>query len=296
MTELTNLTEFTNLTNMTNLTITQIIGMYQHIAQLLQPLREITISLFPNMPNAPSLPDLPYPISPTASQSTAEGFSTGTALRDFTDFPNPRSAESIDGGKAAAYPKGGFTAPYSLPQFYGYSVLNSGSLSANVEFFTAVNPDIFGSIGSTVSTGSIGSSGSATINPTQKTLNNITKQYSTAVTKSTSAINPIFTENSFSRVDFFSDNGLNSDVFQNSSITENHLQKAVFSPHKGEELRQAVKTASSSSVYNGGTEIRVDMSGMRNTVNSRTDLDELIDRLCTELSQAALSAAEGVHF
>ena len=272
------------------MTITQIIGMYQHIAQLLQPLREITISL---LPNVPSLPDLPYPISPSASQSIAEGFSTGTALRDFTDFPNPRSAENADSGKAAVYPKGGFTVPYSLPQFYGYSVLNSGSPSANVEFFTAINPDIFGS---TVSTGSMGSSGSATINPTQKTLNNITKQYSTAVTKSTSAINPIFTENSFSRVDFFSDNGLNSDVFQNSSITENHLQKAVFSPHKGEELRQAVKTASSSSVYNGGTEIRVDMSGMRNTVNSRTDLDELIDRLCTELSQAALSAAEGVHF
>lgn len=290
---MTNLTEFTNLTNMTNLTITQIIGMYQHIAQLLQPLGEITISLFPNLPDLPSLPDLPdlpYPISPTASQSTAEGFSTGTALRDFTDFPNPQSAESVDSGKAAAYPKGGFTAPYALPQFYGYSVLNSGNPSANVEFFTAINPDFFDS------TASMGSSGSATINPVQKTLNNITKQYSTAVTKSTSAINPIFTENSFSRVDFFSDNGLNSDVFQNSSITENHLQKAVFSPHKGEELRQAVKTASSSSVYNGGTEIRVDMSGMRNTVNSRTDLDELIDRLCTELSQAALSAAEGVHF
>ncbi len=280
----------TNLTEFTNMTIPQIITLYENISQILQPLGEITISLFPNMPNMPNvpslpdLPDLPYPISPTASQSTVEGFSTGTTLRDFTDFPNPLSAESIDGGKAAAYPKGGFTAPYSLPQFYGYSVLNSRSPSANVELFTAVNPEVFAS------------TGSATINPVQKTLNNITKQYSTAVTKSTSAINPIFTENSFSRVDFFSDNGLSSDIFHNSLITENHLQKAVFSPHRGEELRQAVKTASSSSVYNGGTEIRVDMSGMRNTVNSRTDLDELIDRLCTELSQAALSAAEGVHF
>lgn len=282
---MTDMNKFTNMTNLTNMTITQIIGMYQHIAQLLQPLGEITISLFPNMPNVPSLPNLPNLPYHTALQSIAEGFSTGTALRDFTDFPNPRSAQSADSGKAAAYPKGGFTAPYSLPQFYGYSVLNSGIPSANVKFFTAVNPEVFAS------------TGSATINPTQKTLNNITKQYSTAVTKSTSAINPIFTENnSLSRVDFFSDNGLNSDVFQNSSITENHLQKAVLSPHKGEELRQAVKTASSSSVYNGGTEIRVDMSGMRNTVNSRTDLDELIDRLCTELSQAALSAAEGVHF
>lgn len=46
----------------------------------------------------------------------------------------------------------------------------------------------------------------------------------------------------------------------------------------------------------GGGEVHVDMSGMRNIVNNRSDMDELIDRLCGAFTEAAFSMAEGVHY
>lgn len=46
----------------------------------------------------------------------------------------------------------------------------------------------------------------------------------------------------------------------------------------------------------GGGEVHVDMSGMRNIVNNRNDMDELIDRLCGAFTEAAFSMAEGVHY
>ncbi len=43
------------------------------------------------------------------------------------------------------------------------------------------------------------------------------------------------------------------------------------------------------------SKINIDMSSMKNIVNSKSDMDELIDRLCGAISEAAFSMAEGVH-
>ncbi len=45
----------------------------------------------------------------------------------------------------------------------------------------------------------------------------------------------------------------------------------------------------------GSSKINIDMSSMKNIVNSKSDMDELIDRLCGAISEAAFSMAEGVH-
>lgn len=213
------------------------------------------------------------------------GFPMESVFRHFTNSSNPHRTETVNGKKSITYPKVGFNTTDTVPQyFYNYPVFKNYSPSENGDFFNTVIPNIFGS---------------ATVNSMQETLNH--------TAKNASAISTFFAENTdfsnaFLATNLLSDNHVSSEFFQSTVQSTGGLQRNVissYSSHKGEELRQAVKStqsANSSSAYNGGTEIRVDMSGMHNTVNSRADMDELIDRLCSELSQTALSVAEGVQF
>lgn len=61
-------------------------------------------------------------------------------------------------------------------------------------------------------------------------------------------------------------------------------------------MEQLHRITSSAQSIGGGSEIRVDMSGMRNIVNSRSDMDELISRLSSQIGEVVSSMAEGVHY
>lgn len=63
-----------------------------------------------------------------------------------------------------------------------------------------------------------------------------------------------------------------------------------------ERLRLLRGAAESAAGGFGAPRVQVDLSGMSNTVNSKNDMDELIERLCGAFTEAAYSMAEGVHY
>ncbi len=96
--------------------------------------------------------------------------------------------------------------------------------------------------------------------------------------------------------------GYRLDSFPFNNLTEmrsggfSALQNTSMKTIDQERIEQLHRITSNSQNVGGGSEIRVDMSGMRNIVNNRSDIDELIDRLSVQLCEAALSMGEGVHY
>ncbi|MGN1111503.1 MAG: hypothetical protein ACI4QY_07595 [Oscillospiraceae bacterium] len=106
------------------------------------------------------------------------------------------------------------------------------------------------------------------------------------------------TQSAFPRSAF----ALSNDVWENTShlryseaegITKSKSSDLADLPERLRLLRGAAESAASGF---GAPRIQVDLSGMSNTVNSRNDMDELIERLCGAFTDAAYSMAEGVHY
>lgn len=101
---------------------------------------------------------------------------------------------------------------------------------------------------------------------------------------------------------FNSFGGYRFDVFPFNNLTEmrsegfSTLRNTSMKTIDQERMEQLHRISSNSQSIKNGSEIRVDMSGMRNIVNNRSDIDELIDRLSVQFCEAALSMGEGVHY